>query len=409
MNKLIVKNINKIENKIEIEYEIFGEWSKYFSESEKFFIQYDRNIENVPNSICIIPFLGNVLPIAWVTDATIFVEELDKQFYDCLKNVKNGYTNMMPQISFKGNVNAKKLIDNCYDKTDNVALFFSGGLDSFSTLINHINEKPELVTIWGSDVMLDDEQGWQNVKNHVESVKKQFEIKGNFIKSNFRTFIKESALSNLVYEKVNDGWWHAFQHGIAIITQTAPIAYCDKLDKVYIASSYSEKNRAITCASDPSIDNFVKFASCSVFHDQYDHSRMEKMKSLINYARRTGNYPQLRVCWISRGGKNCCKCEKCYRTIYEIIACGEDPNKYGLLFNSDINKEARKYIMYKHSIDTPAVPLWNEIKEEFMKNEKIFNRSEYKWINKIDFKNGNHKLLKKIKNKIKNIVNRSGR
>ena len=396
MNKLYVKNVNKNKNKITVEYEIKGEWVKYFNTKEKFFIEYSRNIEDVPNSICVLPFIANVLPILWVTNATIFVEELDKNFYECLKNVKRGYINIFPQIQFGGNVNVKKLCDNMYENSENVALFFSGGLDSFSTLIGHISENPEIITIWGSDIELNDLDGWNNVTRHIEKVTNTFNIKNNLIKTNFRTFINEPNLSCMIEKKVNDGWWHAFQHGIGIIAQAAPIAYLDKLSKVYIASSYSEKNKAITCASDPSIDNYVKFASCSVCHDQYNLTRMQKTKKIVEYANNTGIYSQLRVCWISRGGKNCCHCEKCYRTIYELIACGEDPNKYGLFFNDKVNKEAKEYIMYKHFIDTPAVPLWKEIKEEFLNQKSIFAKSKYKWIYKIRPEKDNKNLMKKF-------------
>ena len=176
MNKLYVKNINKNKNKITIEYEIKGEWVKYFNTEEKFFIEYSRNIEDVPNSICVLPFIANILPILWVTNATIFVEEMDKNFYECLENIKRGYINMFPQIQFGGNVNVKKLCDNMYENSENVALFFSGGLDSFSTLIGHISENPEIITIWGSDIELNDLDGWNNVTRHIEKVTNTFNI-----------------------------------------------------------------------------------------------------------------------------------------------------------------------------------------------------------------------------------------
>ena len=50
--------------------------------------------------------------------------------------------------------------------------------------------------------------------------------------------------------------------------------------------------------------------------------------------------------------------------------------------------------MYKHFIDTPAIPLWKEIKEEFLNQKSIFAKSKYKWIYKIKPEKDNKNLMK---------------
>lgn len=204
MNDITIKEIIKEDNRIEIKYKLNGEWKKYFKDNEDFYIEYNRNIENVPDNVCVIPFLSNILPIIWINDATIYLEELDKAFYECIENVKKGYIDMFPNIEFKGEIKVKNIIENKVENSANVVTFFSGGIDSFSTLIGHINEKPQIITIWGSDVSLNDTEGWDNVREHVELVAKEFNIKSNLIKTNFRTFINEEALNNLVWKKAKD-------------------------------------------------------------------------------------------------------------------------------------------------------------------------------------------------------------
>ena len=407
MNELIINEIQKNKNRIDICYDIKGDWKKYFNLNNNFFIEYERDVEEVPNSICIIPFIANILPIVWINDATVKIDELDKEFYECIDKVKEGYIKMFPKIEFLGNIRVKNIIDNSYVPSKEVAAFFSGGLDSFSTLIGHISEKPQLITIWGSDIELDDVEGWKNVTEDVKNVEKEFDVKHNFIKTNFRTFINEELLTDLVWERANDGWWHGFQHGVGIIGQVAPLAYIDKIGMLYIAASYTEENKAPTCASDPSIDNYVKMANCNVHHDQYDLTRMDKVKVVINYSKKTNIFPQLRVCWQSKGGKNCCHCEKCYRTIYEVLSCGVDPNKYGFEFNYKINKEARRYMMYKYTMSNIDIPFWNDIKKEFqMKKSEYINSAEYKWIDKLNPEKGNYVILKKIRRFIGKIKNK---
>ena len=54
------------------------------------------------------------------------------------------------------------------------------------------------------------------------------------------------------------------------------------------------------------------------------------MHNIVEYSKKTGVKIPLRVCWQSTGGKNCCQCEKCWRTILEIIAEGEKPRDYDM-------------------------------------------------------------------------------
>ena len=78
---LIIKKIIKKQNKIEYDYEANGKWKELLNMDEKMYIEYDMNIEKVPDSIATVPFLCNVLPISFVFNLGIFVDEIDKSFY----------------------------------------------------------------------------------------------------------------------------------------------------------------------------------------------------------------------------------------------------------------------------------------------------------------------------------------
>lgn len=53
-NLMKVKQIIKQDHVISYDYEISGDWKKYFTENNPFFVEYNKNIEYVPNSIAII-------------------------------------------------------------------------------------------------------------------------------------------------------------------------------------------------------------------------------------------------------------------------------------------------------------------------------------------------------------------
>lgn len=159
MNNVILNKIIVEKNRVEYEYTASGLVKEYLNLDEKFFIEYSIDIADVPKSILVIPFLCNMLPISWVCDTEIKVNEIDKGFYDSINDFKQGYIDMYPKVDFKGTLIASNIVDNSYTPSKRTASFFSGGVDAFSTLISHVDEKPILVTLWGSDVKLTDVEG----------------------------------------------------------------------------------------------------------------------------------------------------------------------------------------------------------------------------------------------------------
>ena len=370
--------------RIVFKYSVQGDWKKYFNADAEFFIEYSEDISQTPKDIAVIPFLCNVLPIAWVFDAEIVVDELDYDFYEHLPKIKQAYVEMYPRMKFGGKLTVGTLVRHDYEVGNETAAFFSGGADSFDTLIAHAEEHPALITLFGSDVKLTDTEGWKLVNRHALDTAKQFQCKNLFITSAFRTFLKEGALHKFVVPLANDGWWHGFQHGIGIISHAAPYAYLHKLKTIYIASSFSHKYK-FTCASDPTIDNHVRIGKCVTIHDGYDFSRQDKIRRICDFKRRTGLPIQLRVCWQSSGGQNCCACEKCYRTICGILAEGENPTDFG--FPSYSLEKLRQDFQrpeFSSKVIGNGNPRWKEIQNRFREHPDNLP-DELNWLMEIKF------------------------
>lgn len=397
-NRISINSVIINQYSIEVCYLIEGDCCKYFNieKGNGFRIEYNENIERVPKNIAVIPFIVNVLPIVWLTDAILEVEELDRTFYNSINRFKQGYIDMYPMMNFKGSIKVKCLIENNEEPIGKVAVFFSGGVDAFASLIAHVDESPILLTLWGSDIKIDDQLGWNNVRKHVDETAMMFGLEKIYIKTNFRTFINEGMLNLLVVQS-GDSWWHGFQHGIGLIGHAAPLAFNLKLKTVYIASSYT-KDDDVTCASSPTIDNNVEYACCKVVHDQYEFHRQEKITHICNYIKKNHKKIVLRVCWQSSGGENCCNCEKCYRTIFGIIAEGESPSQYG--FKNVENKigtigsRIQKRLIMNPMI---CIPYWQDIQDRFIENkDNIPQRSDLEWIYDFDFNKINNTIPKKI-------------
>lgn len=110
MNQIIVTSVHVDEHRLEVNFKTTGEVGRYFNaDNHSFWAEYSIPITEVPQSVAVIPFVCNVLPIAWLTNATIELPELDAAFFKSIDEFKKGYIEMYPMLKFKGKINAKSL------------------------------------------------------------------------------------------------------------------------------------------------------------------------------------------------------------------------------------------------------------------------------------------------------------
>ena len=409
-NVIVIDDPILDKNRIIYHYTVSGLWEEVFNATRKIEIQYSINMSSLPKGIAIIPFLANVLPMAWIYNAEIIIRACDKTFYDSIPEFKKGYQNMYPMMTFNGKLTVEKLEKNHNTTAKSQSgAFFSGGVDAFNTLVCHEKEKPILLTLWGADIKLKDEKGWKNVLTHLQKVSQQFGIDYVTIKSEFRIFQNEGILTRAV-NKSGDGWGRGFQHGIGIICHAAPVAWALGLSTIYFASSFTAADRGkVTCASDPTIDNFVRFGETRIIHDGYQFTRQMKVHNITQFAEKNDMQILLRVCWESAGGSNCCQCEKCWRTILAIYAEKQDPHAYGFEYtDKQLDALAKKM---RYSSDGMFGELrYNPIQQAMHNNCKEYDLpNEIRWFYDADLHHLGEfplwiKICKKITTKIKGIL-----
>lgn len=376
---------------------------KYFSDVP-FVIEYPVDISSVPEAVLAIPFICNVLPIIWLTDSRLVVEEMDRAFYDCLPNVKKGYEGMFPESRFAGEICPKRLVD-CDHENNGCGAFFSGGLDATQTLVSHIQERPHLISIWGSDIQWDNPEGWKVVHDGICETAQRFSLPDAVIRSSFRQFDREDVLHSEFAAQLKDGWWHGVKHGLALLGHAAPYAYVQGLGTMYIGSSHCPLDGVVRCASNPAIDNHVRYGSCRVVHDGFEFSRQDKVHNVVEFVNQTGNSITLHACWQSQSGKNCCHCEKCYRTMAAILAEGADPAEYGFDEAEKNLPNMQNYIVEGKALNKNlAISGWMHIHNRVRQNKKALrSRKEWKyikWIEKADFTQ-HEKLKMPLNNRIR--------
>lgn len=388
MEYIILSKVEKQGNQLRYVFQASEGLNRFFS-GKPFIIEYPVPVEDIPDSVAAIPFVSSVLPLIWLTGGTMEIESLDQTFYSCLPKLKQGYERMYPELDFSGTVSVKNVVVNPTEaKKEKSAVFFSGGLDSVFTLIEHLDENPDLICIWGSDIAYDNEAGWKSVHDAVLGYANQFHLTDIPIRSAFRAFDLEWEIDAVYQKKFGVNWWYGFKHGIALLGHAAPYAYLHNIGKIYIASSNSPAEGKVQCASDPSLDNCVQFCNCQVIHDGFEFDRQGKIHNLVEYVRRTGVSLPLHVCWESQSGSNCCECEKCYRTMMELIVEGMDPVLFGFNDCWDNIGKMRRILVGEKKISKHLVYEWSQIQKNAQQNRDQLKHSPYwkyiKWLETAD-------------------------
>lgn len=411
MNTINIEKVLLVSNNtIEIEFRVTGVAEKYFCRN-KFYAKYSCEIEDVPYGIAVIPFVCNVLPIAWLTNSQIICKELDADFYESIPNFRKGYEQMYPFLDFQGSISCAKIdykseLDIIKSKGKSL-MFFSGGVDAFATLFAHIDENPTLFILLGSDIKIGNKIGWNNVSKQLSQTAETYKLNALQCESNFREIISESLLTGMVNDLgVVGGWWHEFQHGIGLLGHAAPLVWKYNYTKIYIASTFTQRDYGkVTCASDPTIDNYVQFSGASVCHDQYEYNRQQKIEHIVEYAKSSRTRPILRVCWQGDKGLNCCRCEKCYRTIVGLSVEGEDARKWG--FDKSDLSIIEKDLKYYRRVSPWCIPFWQDIQNRIKETPEGTNQVE--WLRNYNINHLDRNLWKKMfsfMRRLKRYINR---
>ena len=365
-----VGTITRKDEMVIIPFTVSSDLEKYFN---SFLFEYSfKEADKVPDSILIIPFVCNILPLVWLTDSVLILKELDESFSNSIDNFKNGYIQMYPMLSFKGKIEVSSLVKNKYVPERNIVLF-SGGIDAITTTLRHKNENIELLTLWGSaDFPLDDNRGWDIQWNNIKYNASLLNLTPHYIRTNFYEFIPSwgKDYQELIkpLEKEGVSWWHEMQHGIGIIGHAAPYAYLKKVGIVYIASSYDESQKPYTCASDPTIDNFIQFASSKVIHDAYELTRQDKVGYIVSECDENKYKFNIHVCLRQYQENNCCKCEKCYRTMLSLLAEGRNPKDFG--FDKSETREILYDLKYKINLSEERIFVLKQIQNRIIENRE---------------------------------------
>ena len=121
-----ISSVNAINNKLEVKLAFSKKMSRYILKNS-FEIIYDKNIDNVDESILTIPAVLATIPISWATGADLYVKTLDETCLMFLKKLRKAFEGYHSQFSTSSQIHVQKIVSNKFNNKRS-ALFFSAGL-----------------------------------------------------------------------------------------------------------------------------------------------------------------------------------------------------------------------------------------------------------------------------------------
>ena len=146
-----------------------GDARPYFADSELWF-DYGRELDlsGVEPAIALLPAIGTVIPIALAAGVDVEAPFVDAVFADQVDAIAAVIREMYPTLSkrpFK--LEGERVTGQDEGTGTGAALLYSGGIDSFTSLIRRRDDVKALVSVWGADVELEDHGLWELVEKVV--------------------------------------------------------------------------------------------------------------------------------------------------------------------------------------------------------------------------------------------------
>ena len=301
-----------------------------FFTGKEFVADYDVDVDEVPESVAVIPVLAHACPVAWANGADVHVRAVDAEFLESLRAVGNELVDMYPEFMEGGTIHVDEAVENepPEEGTGGSAMLFSGGVDSVATYLRHREEAPALVSVQGWIVRQDEPERWARVREQVTAFAEPRGLSSHSISSNMLEFVDSPMLQAHFQRHVVGAWYSSVGHGLGMLGLCAPLTYASGYETLYIAATHTEDFEE-PWGSHPRIDDQVRWSGTRAVHDGYELSRQEKLELIADYLRETDEELTLRTCLESEVGENCSECEKCYRTAVGLLLAGFDPNEVG--------------------------------------------------------------------------------
>lgn len=281
-------------------------------------------------------FVGLFIPHILLTgDILIVKDKICKQFYDNLVHLKHYYETLnIGQIYFNVKCDFKRKTRNTSGNSKRVISTFTGGVDSFYTLLTNINTIDTILYCINYDINESKKKLLELQLNTVTKVANELQKKVIICKSNQRSLLESSPYLDKIKGKYGNDLWGYFIHGPCIFSNMYNIS--SKYKTCYIPSSHPRSSNYLW-GSSFYVDHLYSSSFLKLIHHG-DCTRVHKIKEIVA-SNKNIVFKYLKVCYLNPNQEyNCSKCEKCKRTYIPIGIISREYLTQLKTFNIDIDK-----------------------------------------------------------------------
>ena len=204
--------------------------------------------------------------------------------------------------------------------SDKTVTCFTGGVDSFDSLVRNESDIDALLYIHGFDIPLSRTDVREPTSKHLRAVAaltgKEL-IEGS---TNIRRFLNRA------------GKWPTLTHGAALSSIGHLLSGQFGRQLIPATHTYTD---TLAWGSHPLLDHLWSSNRLTIVHDGAGSTRVDKTKRVAEYP---AAKEHLRVCWQNTGKYNCGVCDKCVRTMVALSLTGALPEFK--TFESEISTDA---------------------------------------------------------------------
>ena len=242
-------------------------------------------------------------------------EPVDRKFLDNLNKIQpivSDWWGWEPISIDHAGINATAEGGRATLRDKNMALFFTGGVDSFYALHQEIARIQVLINVEGFDVSLHDAARLKKTRKLVQNVGDALGLQVVFVKTNIK--------SHPDFNRLN---WGKQTHVAAL----AMVAHSLQNNASIFCIAGSDSGcpeggifPPFRCGSHPHVDPLWGSGNLDIVTS--DAPRLEKVRAIANWPL---VHSYLKVCWENKSSKeNCGHCEKCLRTETAFAVLGQD-------------------------------------------------------------------------------------
>ncbi|WP_094673977.1 hypothetical protein [Hydrocoleum sp. CS-953] len=344
-------------------------------------------IENLPTDTDSESYLIAVIMEAMLENRKIVVHgRVSRELLANLTEYRDAWCCWLPQVYHPVDFQVDEIVDNVV-RLPSAVCAFSGGVDATFSVWRHAKTKngyrsqaiKTCAIIHGFDIPLQNEEAFVTAFNQASATLKSIDIPLLPIRTNFRKVI-----------------WTNWEHVFAAALVAALQNFKKIVGTCLIGSSEPYKSLVFPWGSSPITDHLLSSEEFRVLHDGATHSRTQKVATINEWKEGCDN---LRVCWQGAlKDRNCGKCEKCLRTMFNFKA--NNLNIPACFRESSISD---KSLFQIRASNDAVLSEWGEILDS-----AICNNVQDNWVKILSLTLNYQRALKSIKRFLK-LVLRKGK